>query len=161
MKGLALFLLISLPVLHASDESLRAVSELKAFPAASAGMTRSVITVPFQVNEDLLQVELLLGKTVLLDADNRYFFAGRIEEESIPGWGYEFFILRSIGPMAGTLMAVDPNAPKVARFIMISGEPKLHRYNSRLPIVIYVPTGVEVRYRIWRADQKIEIAPRG
>ena len=56
--------------------------------------------------------------------------------------------------MAGTLMAVDPNAPKVNRFITLGGEPYLIRYNSRLPIVVYVPEGVEVRYRIWTAAPK-------
>jgi ecotin len=55
--------------------------------------------------------------------------------------------------MAGTLMAVDPNAPKVDRFISLGGEPYLIRYNSRLPVVVYVPEGAEVRYRIWRAGE--------
>ena len=35
------------------------------------------------------------------------------------------------------------------------------RYNSRLPIVVYVPAGVEVRYRIWRADQTAAPAKEG
>jgi ecotin len=60
--------------------------------------------------------------------------------------------------MAGTLMAVDPDIPKVERFITLGGEPELRRYNSRLPMVIYVPKGVEVRYRIWRGDRKVEVA---
>ncbi len=53
--------------------------------------------------------------------------------------------------MAGTMMAPDPNAPQVDRFISLGGEAML-RYNSRLPIVVYVPDGVEVRYRLWRAE---------
>jgi ecotin len=44
------------------------------------------------------------------------------------------------------------NAPKVDRFITLAGEPYLIRYNSRLPIVVYVPAEVEVRYRIWSAE---------
>jgi len=48
-------------------------------------------------------------------------------------------------------MAIDPNAPKVPRFVTLGGEPFLVRYNSRLPVAIYVPDGVEVRYRIWSA----------
>jgi len=48
-------------------------------------------------------------------------------------------------------MAVDPNAPKVSRFITIGGESYIIPYNSRLPVVVYVPEGVEVRYRIWSA----------
>lgn len=49
-------------------------------------------------------------------------------------------------------MAVDPKTPQVDRFVTLGGEPKLLRYNSRLPIVVYVPSSVEVRYRLWRAD---------
>jgi len=33
--------------------------------------------------------------------------------------------------MAGTQMAIDPNAPKLNRFITLGGEPYLIRYNSR------------------------------
>lgn len=29
------------------------------------------------------------------------------------------------------------------------------RYNSKLPVVVYVPDGLEVSYRIWGADEKI------
>ena len=54
--------------------------------------------------------------------------------------------------MAGTLMAVDPDAPQVERFISIGDETRLLRYNSRVPLVVYVPAGVEVRHRLWRAE---------
>jgi ecotin len=63
--------------------------------------------------------------------------------------------------MAGTRMAVDPNEPKVARFITLGGNPYIIRYNSRLPIVVYVPEGVEVRYRIWTAGAKVRALEKG
>jgi ecotin len=63
--------------------------------------------------------------------------------------------------MAGTLMAIDPNAPKVDRFITIGGEPYLIRYNSRLPVVVYAPEGVEVRYRIWSAESETKAVEKG
>jgi ecotin len=63
--------------------------------------------------------------------------------------------------MAGTLMAVDPKAPKVSRFITLGGEPFLVRYNSRLPIVVYVPKGVEVRYRLWKAEPETKVIEKG
>jgi ecotin len=134
--------------------------ELKAFPPASERMTRFVITLPPEPDEDLLKVQLLIGKTVKIDAHNRYFFGGRLETETIPGWGYDRFVLKSLGPMAGTLMAVDPNEPKVDRFITLGGDPQLLRYNSRLPLVVYAPDGVEVRYRIWKGDDPLKKAER-
>lgn len=124
-------------------------------------MSRFVIMLPSVQNEELLKVELLVGKRVMLDPANRYFFGGRLERETVKGWGYDYFILKSLGPMAGTLMSVDPDLPKVERFITLGGEPQLHRYNSRLPLVIYVPKGIEVRYRIWRGDQKTSNVPAG
>ena len=35
------------------------------------------------------------------------------------------------------------------------------RYNSRIPLVVYVPKGGEVRYRIWKAAEKIDEAKQG
>jgi ecotin len=124
---------------------------MKAFPPAEAGMVRHVLQLPPQDDESTSRVELIVGKTVELDERNSYFFGGRIEPENIEGWGFTRYLVTDLGPMAGTLMAVDPNAPKVARFVALGGEPYLVRYNSRLPVVVYVPEGAEVRYRVWTA----------
>lgn len=129
-----------------------AADDLRAFPPAGDGMTRHVIRLAKQEDESAFRVEVIVGKTVRTDAQNRYFFGGRMQAEVIPGWGYERHVLRELGPMAGTLMAIDPGAPQVERFIGLGGEARLLRYNSRLPIVVYVPEGVEVRHRIWRAE---------
>ena len=144
------FLALALLVLASS--SAWAAADMKAFPPADAGMKRYVIDLPKLDDEDAAKVELIVGKTVSIAGQNRHFFGGKLEKETIKGWGFDRYILRKLGPMAGTMMAVDPNAPKVERFVAIAGGPHLVRYNSRLPIVVYVPEGVEVRYRIWRAD---------
>jgi ecotin len=125
-----------------------AADDMAAFPPAEAGMTRYVINLASQHDESAFEVELSIGKTVKTDAVNHYFFGGTLDVETIPGWGFDRYILRQLGPMAGTLMAVDPNAPQVERFVSLGGAPHLIRYNSRLPLVIYVPAGVEVRYRV-------------
>jgi ecotin len=141
--------------------STQAADNMEAFPAAEEGMTRYVLQLPKKEDESKLRVELLVGKTVETDAYNRHFFGGKLVEETIEGWGFPKFVLSELGPMAGTLMAVDPAAPKVKRFITLGGEPRLLRYNSRLPMVVYVPEGVEVRYRIWTACDDIKTAKEG
>jgi ecotin len=138
-----------------------AADNMKAFPPADEGMTRYVISLQEQDDETALKIELIIGKTVKTDARNSYFFGGTLETEDIPGWGFNRYILRKLGPMAGTLIAVDPDAPQVERFIRIGGEPRLLRYNSRLPLVVYVPAGVEVRYRLWRAELNVTRARGG
>jgi len=39
------------------------------------------------------------------------------KEQAIEGWGFTAYRVSKLGPMARTLIAVDPNAPKAARFI--------------------------------------------
>ncbi len=135
-----------------------AADDMKAFPPAEEGMTRYVIRLPKEKDESNLKVELIIGKIVKIDAQNRYFFGGTLETVSIPGWGYNRYVLSKLGPLAGTLMAVDPAAPQVNRFISLGGETILG-YNSRLPFVVYVPDGVEVRYRLWRAGPQLSAVP--
>ena len=138
-----------------------AADNLKAFPPAEAGMTRYVLTMPKQKDEARFKVELIAGKTVEVDERNRYFFGGQIDAKNIEGWGFTRYIVSELGPMAGTLMAVDPKAPKVNRFIQMGGEPYLIRYNSRLPVVVYAPDGVEVRYRIWSTTTEAKALRQG
>lgn len=134
---------------------------MKAFPAAEEGMTRHVIHLPAADNEDSMKVELIVGKTVSTDPVNHHFFAGNIETVTIDGWGFEKFVVKNLGPMAGTLMAPPEGAPNIERFVTLGGSPFLVRYNSRLPLVVYVPSDAEVRFRIWRADANAEPAPKG
>jgi ecotin len=149
-----LLLLFAVPASQAADN-------MKAFPAAGEGMVRHVLQLPRQADESGFKLELIVGKTVETDAGNRYFFGGRIEEETIKGWGFTRYVVSKLGPMAGTLMAVDPAAPKQARFITLGGAPYIIHYNRRLPVVVYVPEGVEVRYRIWTAGAEVKTIGKG
>jgi ecotin len=134
---------------------------MKAFPSAKEGMVRYLLQLPKQDDESAFKVQLIVGKTVQVDERNRYFFGGKIEEEAIKGWGFPRYNVNKLGPMADTLIAVDPKAPKVTRFITLGGDPYLIRYNSRLPIVVYVPEGTEARYRIWTAKPELKAMEKG
>jgi ecotin len=140
---------------------LQAADNMKAFPPAEPGMTRYVLDLRQKPNEEDFRVQLLVGKTVEVDAVNRFFFGGKIEAVNIQGWGFTRYVVEKLGPMSGTKIGVDPSAPKQHRFISLGGEPFLIRYNSRLPIVVYVPEGVEVQYRIWSADEKFSAMEEG
>lgn len=148
-------------VLFLSASTVVGADNMKAFPEAEPGMVRHVLHLPVQRDESLFRVELVVGKTVRTDKQNRYFLGGKIEHENIAGWGFTRYVVNEIGPMAGTMMAVDPNAPKVDRFVTLGGEPFFIRYNSRLPVVVYIPEGAEVRYRLWSADPETTVIEKG
>jgi len=134
---------------------------IDAFLPAAEGMERFVLHLPEQEDESLFRIELIIGKSVQVDKDNKYFFKGAIEVKTVEGWGFSYYMLEQLGPMAGTLMALDPDAPKVDRFISLGGDPFFIRYNSKLPVVVYVPEGVVVKYRIWDTELKMETMNKG
>jgi ecotin len=135
-------------------------ADLRAFPLAPNGYQRHVIQLPKLQDESLHSVTLELGKTVQTDPVNHYRMIGTLEAITVEGWGYTYYALESNGEMAGTLMAVSPAAPVVERFVTVNTQIPPIRYNSKLPIVVIVPDGFEVKYRVWNAG-KLKTAPQG
>lgn len=148
-------------LLFSATLSVHSADNMRAFPPADEGMVRYVLHLPKQDDESTFKMELIVGKTVRIDKSNKYFFNGKIEKEVIKGWGSTRYIVSKLGPMAGTLMAINPNEPKVKRFITLGGEPYFIRYNSNFPMVVYAPEGVDVRYRIWSAGSLLNINDLG
>ena len=130
--------------------------DLTAFPAAGADETRYVIRLPERANEDDYKVELIVGRTQMVDC-NLHSLGGSIETRTAHGWGYDYFVVSKLDQGVSTLMGCPDNTLKEA-FVRGGGAPMLVRYNSRLPVVVYAPRDVEVRYRIWSAGPE-ERAP--
>jgi len=124
---------------------------LKAYPAATAGMKRIVIHLDAQADEYAWKIELSVGKVMETDGVNHIGGGAKIAEKTVDGWGYSYFEAKADGPMATTLIGVPPGTPKVTRFVTMAGTGPV-RYNSRLPLVVYVSEGLEVRYRLWKAE---------
>jgi ecotin len=131
---------------------------LKPYPAAADGYARHVIELPAQANEAEHKVELIAGKTLEVDC-NQQRLGGQWQEKTVEGCGYNYYQLGQVGPAVSTLMACPDGSRKPA-FVQVGGEPMLVRYNSKLPLVIYAPADVEVRYRVWSAAAATSPAPR-
>ncbi len=133
----------------------------KAYPAAEAGMKRIVIHLEAQKNESDWKVELIIGRTMETDGVNLVSLMGKIEERNVDGWGYSYFHA-TINPknFISTRIGVDPNKPKVKQFVTLHPYGPI-RYNSRLPIVVYIPEGHEVHYRFWKADPTTQTGSEG
>ena len=58
-----------------------------------------------------------------------------------------------------TMMACPDNTT-VEAFVPVRGEGTFLRYNSKLPVVVFVPEGFELRWRIWQAGAVQEAMPR-
>ncbi len=136
-------------------------SELKAFPLAGDGMERFVIVLPHKERgeEDDFRVEIIVGREMLTDGVNQVSLGNAIEPRTLEGWGYTYYEVTGPSETLSTLMAPPEGTPKRKAFVRAS--PLQIRYNSRLPIVVYAPSGYEVRYRIWSASETTREADEG
>lgn len=126
------------------------------YPAAKPDQVRQVIHLTEVPQEENLKVQLMVGKTMKVDC-NRHAFGGELKVHNLEGWGYPYYSIEALkGPMA-TLMACPGQEP-TEKFVQLMGNDFLLDYNSRLPIVVYTPANVEVKYRIWQAGETVKEA---
>ena len=127
------------------------------YPKADKGMTRQVIQLPVQQDEANYKVELLIGKMLEVDC-NQHRLGGQLESKTLEGWGYDYYVFDKVTSPVSTMMAC-PDGKKEKKFVTAYlGDNSLLRDNSKLPIVVYTPENVEVKYRVWKAEEKIEQA---
>ena len=134
---------------------------LKAFPAAEDGKSRFVILLPHKERgvDNNFKVELFVGKEMMTDGVNTYRLGGKIEAKPLKGWGFTYYEVEKIGPAISTRKEVPPGTPTVKKFVAMPST--TIPYNSRVPVVIYVPKGASVEYRLWRADEENANAKEG
>ena len=124
------------------------------YPKAEKGMKRQVIQLPVQQDEGNFKVELLIGKTLEVDC-NQHRLGGQLESKTLEGWGYDYYVFDKVTSPVSTMMAC-PDGKKEKKFVTAYlGDNSLLRYNSKLPIVVYTPENVEVKYRVWKADETV------
>jgi len=140
-----------------TTDKTQPLEKVAPYPQAEKGMKRQVIQLPAQEDESGYKVELLIGKTLKVDC-NQHRLGGQLESKTLEGWGYDYYVFDKVTSPVSTMMAC-PDGKKEEKFVTAYlGENSLLRYNSKLPIVVYTPDTVDVKYRIWKAEEKIENA---
>ncbi len=122
--------------------------QIEMFPKAKDGFKQVYIQLPVAKNENDLKVEFFIGTEKMLDC-NKHFLIGKVNTQDLQGWGYNYYEVESKGETGGTLMAC-PDQKLTKKFVYL--QPETVRYNSKLPLVFYVPKDMEVRYRVLRPD---------
>ena len=156
MRPRSLTALFTLTLAAATSVQAASLKDVAPYPEAEKGFTRQVIHLPKQADESAYKLEVLAGKQLEVDC-NRQHLGGNLEEQTLQGWGYSYYRLEKVSGPASTLMAC-PDGKKKQAFVPVVGDGFLLRYNSKLPVVVYVPEGVEVRYRVWSASNTVKKA---
>lgn len=138
--------------------NMKALQELSHFPQAKKGYERFVIIPELEGSTEAtsVKIEIIPGKTIMADC-NRYALMGKLNEAVVEGWGYNYYEFISDGQMISTKMAC-PDYPLEERFVR--GENRMLDYVKDVPIVVYVPLGFTVKYRIWNANETHQAVSR-
>ncbi|MFL0793006.1 MAG: ecotin family protein [Prochlorococcus sp.] len=137
--------------------------DLSGYPAPADDLQRWVIQLPGVLPRDQAptssqhpidwRVQLIVGKTVSQDC-NQQRFTGK-GMRILPVKGLKGRVLFEVpGPvlMISTRKACLPAEPTRQSFLVIGRRPYVIPYNASFPIVVDVPQGFEVRWRLWKAE---------
>lgn len=128
--------------------------EIKMFPKAKKGYKQVYIQLPIAKNENDLKVEYFVGADKMVDC-NQQSMMGSIEKKDVEGWGYSYFDVDTKGEIMSTAMGcLDQKTTK--KFVTL--QPEITIYNSKLPLVFYIPKDLEVRYRVLKPESDLKKA---
>ena len=126
--------------------------DVSIFPKPEAGYKQMVIEVPHSDNDMNKKIEFTIGKMAEVDKCNRHGLMGSVEEKTLDGWGFNYYVFTTKGDIVSTQMACLDNE-LISKFV--TAQPNLVDYNGRLPIVIYVPEGFDVQFKIFKAENDV------
>ncbi|WP_346838347.1 ecotin family protein [Microbulbifer sp. SAOS-129_SWC] len=129
-------------------------AELDDFPAALDGHTRHVIQLPRVTDQSRYRVELVPGRAQLADCRLLSYRAG-LARRKLDG-GARYYVLGDLQPVQAAGACADTSRKR--RFVRVRGDGLLVPYDSRQPLVVYLPPDVQLKYRIWRADKSLRDA---
>ena len=148
---------VSTGAFASNTQSEQPLEKVAPYPQAEKGMKRQVIQLPAQQEEANFKVELLIGKTLEVDC-NQHRLGGQLESKTLEGWGYDYYVFDKVTSPVSTMMAC-PDGKKEKKFVTAYlGDNSLLRYNSKLPVVVYTPDNLDVKYRVWKAQDAIKKA---
>lgn len=137
---------------QANAQSVIQKQSLDIFPKPEEGYAQFVIDVPHSDKDSEKKIEIFVGKWAETDKCNTHVLSGVLQEKDLQGWGYTYFEFDTKGDIMSTMMGC-PDSEKINKFVKSQG--KIVRYNGKLPLVIYVPVGYEVQYKIWKAEEEV------
>ena len=153
MKAVNKILAVAMVMISSLSIAQTSVHEnAKSFPSANEGMVQHIIYLPKSADrgDNNKKVEVYVGKYMETDMCNNYNLLGEFDKKEVTGKNWlSYYTFSSKGDAMSTLMGCLDNT-KQNKFV--TGQKLLLDYNGNLPIVIYTPEGMEVRYRIFTAD---------
>lgn len=117
-----------------------------------AGMIKHAIFLEAQPDEKFYKIELYAVKSASVDDCNKHFLIGEFETKNLEGWGYDYYIFQSNGSIMSTKMACIKSSYSYKD--VASSQTQTTRYISAIPLIVYAPQGVNIKYKLWKQEPK-------
>lgn len=135
-----------------SEVNQEALSWLKDFPEKEGYVKKYILLKKLNPDEEANhKIEIMPGVTKVADCNNHQL-SGNLSEKVLDGFGFTYFIFDSNGEIASTRMLCPDNSEKEK---FITGTTQMIAYNSSVPIVVYIPKDIELKYRVWTTNGKM------
>ena len=139
--------------------------DLSGYPAPAAGLQRWVIQpsglLPrssdplISANPHDWRVQLIVGKNVDLDCNHSWLSGPSPRMQRVPeASGKALFVVNGPLVVMKTRKACPPDQPRHRSFLSLGKQPYLVPYNASWPIVVDLPKGAELRWRVWKAETR-------
>ena len=157
--GLSLALLVSAPC--AAVPRL----DLSGYPNPAPGLKRWVIQPPGLLprsSDPLIsakpidwRIQLIVGQTVMLDCNVQRLAGPGMTMLMLPGAsGKALFEVKGPVAVISTKMACPDDQSSKSSFLSLGKQPYLVPYNVAWPIVVDLPETFQLRWRLWKAENR-------
>ncbi len=101
------------------------------------------------------RIQLIVGQTVTLDCNaKRLSGTGMIMRMLPKASGKALFEVKGPVAVISTKMACSDDQPTRTSFLSLGKQPYLVPYNASWPIVVDLPVGTKLRWRVWKAETR-------
>ena len=101
------------------------------------------------------RIQLIVGQTVRLDCNSKRLLDPGVTMRMLPkASGKALFEVKGPVAVISTKMACPDDQPIRTSFLSLGKQPYLVPYNASWPIVVDLPVGTELRWRVWKAETR-------
>jgi len=101
------------------------------------------------------RIQLIVGQTVRLDCNTKRLLGPGVTMRMLPkASGKALFEVKGPVAVISTKMACPDDQPTRTSFLSLGKQPYLIPYNASWPIVVDLPVGTELRWRVWKAETR-------
>lgn len=128
-----------------------AVDKLRIYPEKVGTLIRHYIYLKKETNEILYSVEFFPGIYAKVDNCNKHFLGGEFKKHRIKDSELTYYVF-----YYESTHTTARGCPEPSTIQFVTGPKRLVRYDSRLPLVVYLPEGMELKYRAQETSSFIE-----